>query len=132
MAALGCLRAGRRTRRRSILLQGLVVNFHLPPFRGFVLLVEAHHSWYRRIILSGGASFLVQAHRLAAVKCSVAGHQIQKALAAAFVCKDLLHQKQRKRYLFQIHLPRLPVFERLDCLKARVRAFGLLESARLS
>ena len=132
MAALGCLRARRRTGQRSSLLQGLVVNFHLPPFRGFILLVEAHHSWQRRIILSGGASFLAEAHHLAAVKRSIAGHQIQKTLAAAFVCKDLLHQKQRKRYLFQIHLPRLPVFERLDCLKARVRAFGLPKSARLS
>ena len=66
--------------------------------------------------------FLVEAHDLAAIKRCVAGHQIQRALAAVFVRKDLLDQKQWEGNLFQMHLPCLPVFEsqRLDCLKAPI------------
>jgi len=50
-----------------------MVDFHLPPFLGFVFLVEVHHT--------------------VAVKRCVARHQIQKALTAVFVCKDLFPQK---------------------------------------
>ena len=89
------LGARRRTGQRSVLLQGLVVLSHLPPF-----LVEVHH--------------------LVAVECPVARHQTQHALAVVFVRKDLLDQEQREAHLFQIDFLRSAVSEcqRLDCLKA--------------
>ena len=92
---LGPLGARGRTRQRSVLLQRLVVLLDLPPF-----LVEAHHA--------------------VTIKCRVARHQIQKALAVVLVRKDLLDQKQREADLLQIDFLRLAVFEcqRSDCLKA--------------
>ncbi len=86
MIGLRSLGARGRTRQRSILLQRLVVFFHLPPF-----LVEAHHA--------------------VAIECRVARHQIQKALAAVFVRKDLFDQKQRKADLFQPDFLCFAVFE---------------------
>jgi len=63
---------------------------------------------------------LVEVHDLAAVKCCVAGHQIQDALVAVLVCKDLPHHKQRKADLFQPDFCCFAVFQwkRFNCLVA--------------
>jgi hypothetical protein len=91
MIGLRPLRARGRTGQRSILLQRLVVLFDLPPFLGFILLVQAHHT--------------------VTLKCYVSCHQIQKALAAVFVRKDLFDQKQWKADLFQLDFLCFAVFE---------------------
>jgi len=80
MVGLGANGSRRRLFERSVLLQGLVERFDVPPFA-------------------------VDVHDLAAGEVGLTAHQILDAGAPVFVCEDLLDQRQREINTFQVDLP---------------------------
>jgi hypothetical protein len=93
MVGLGGHGLGRRLLQRGILLEGLVLGFHIPSF-----------------VIEGGHAITSQGR--------IAGDQIQAAGRAIFVCEDLLDEKKRKGDFFHIDQNRLTCFkiQRVDSL----------------